>query len=116
MVFVAQALPDQPLGDLDGEVAHLAPQILLGALDVLGQLGLTNSVYGLVLNLVRRASGGPAELIGSSTSANSIPVVIASDQGAVPASQFGTWNIGTLTSITNTVTVAGDGEGKTMGQ
>jgi hypothetical protein len=39
--------------------------------------------YGQVINLVRRASGGSSELIGSSTSANSLPVVIASDQAAV---------------------------------
>lgn len=42
---------------------------------------------------------------GSATSANSSPVVIASDQGAVPASQSGTWNIATLTDITNTIDV-----------
>jgi hypothetical protein len=41
------------------------------------------TAYTLLSNLVRRASGGPVELIGSSTSANSIPVVIASDQAAV---------------------------------
>jgi hypothetical protein len=49
--------------------------------------------YGLGINLRRSASGGSAELIGSSTSATSVPVVIASDQAAVPASQSGTWTV-----------------------
>lgn len=39
--------------------------------------------YTQVVNLVRRASGGPAELIGQTTMANSIPVAIASNQGAL---------------------------------
>lgn len=58
--------------------------------------------YGLGVNLVRRASGGSAELIGSSTSANSLPVVVASDQGAIPVSQSGTWNV---TNISGTVSL-----------
>lgn len=48
------------------------------------------TVYALINNLVRRASGGPVELIGSSTSATSLPVVIASDQGAFPISSITT--------------------------
>jgi len=37
--------------------------------------------------------GGSAVSLGAKTSANSFPVVIASDQGALPASQSGTWNV-----------------------
>ncbi len=51
------------------------------------------TVYGQIVNLVRRASGGPTELIGQTTMALSLPVAIASDQGAVPASQSGTWTV-----------------------
>lgn len=53
------------------------------------------SVYGQIVTLRRTASGGPVEMIGSSTSANSLPVVIASDQGAftVNAAQSGTWTV-----------------------
>lgn len=62
--------------------------------------GLRMTQYrGLQVNL-RDSSGN--ELLGSKTSANSIPVVIASDQGAVPASQSGTWNI---TNISGTVSL-----------
>jgi hypothetical protein len=46
--------------------------------------------------------GSTAPTVGSKTSANSIPVVIASDQGAVPASQSGTWNV---TNISGTVSL-----------
>lgn len=67
------------------------------------------TVYGLVNNLVRRASGGPVELIGSSTSANSLPVVIASDQGALPIAGGktnnnaapGATNVGALSALAN---------------
>lgn len=41
-------------------------------------------------------------LLGSKTSANSIPMVIASDQAAVPASQSGTWNV---TNVSGTVSL-----------
>lgn len=49
---------------------------------------------------VRDASGN--EKLGSSTSANSIPVVVASDQGAIPVSQSGTWNV---TNVSGTVSL-----------
>ena len=42
--------------------------------------------------------------------ANSTPVVLASDQSALPSSQYGTWNVGrtwALSSITDSVTVTG---------
>jgi hypothetical protein len=37
--------------------------------------------------------GSTAPTVGSKTSANSIPVVVASDQGAIPVSQSGTWTV-----------------------
>lgn len=54
-----------------------------------GTARLTNN-RAIHVNL-RDASAN--QLLGSKTSANSIPVVIASDQGAVPASQSGTWTV-----------------------
>lgn len=42
---------------------------------------------------------------GQKLMAASTPVVLPSDQSAIPASQSGTWNIDTLTSITNDVEV-----------
>jgi hypothetical protein len=63
------------------------------------------TAYTLLSNLVRRASGGPVELIGSSTSANSIPVVIASDQAAVTVAAT---NLSTnLAQVGGTNTVTG---------
>jgi hypothetical protein len=60
------------------------------------------ALRGLHSNL-RDSSGN--ELLGSKASANSIPVVIASDQGAVPVSQSGTWTVtsnqGTAASVGN---------------
>jgi len=44
-------------------------------------------------NLRISASGGSIEAKGQQTMANSLPVTIASDQSAVPASQSGTWNV-----------------------
>lgn len=41
--------------------------------------------------------------LGQAAMVASSPVVIASNQSAVPVSQSGTWNIGTLTTITNVV-------------
>jgi hypothetical protein len=63
-----------------------------------GSIRLTNN-RAIHVNL-RDASAN--QLLGSKTSANSIPVVIASDQGAVPASQSGTWNI---TNVSGTVSL-----------
>ena len=51
------------------------------------------TVYVQVNNLVRRASGGPVELVGQATMANSLPVAIASDQGALSVAQSGTWTV-----------------------
>src|SRR5579883_317704 len=49
--------------------------------------------YVLGVNLRKSASGGSTELAGQATMTNSIPVAIASDQSAVPASQSGTWSV-----------------------
>lgn len=54
---------------------------------------------------LRDASGN--EKLGSSTSANSIPVVIASDQGAVPVSGTITANIGTTNGLALDTSVNG---------
>jgi hypothetical protein len=59
-----------------------------------------------------RLSDGTAALAGQKTSALSLPVVIASDQSALPVAthavtQSGTWNIGTVTTITGPVPVTG---------
>lgn len=54
-----------------------------------GTARLTNN-RAIHVNL-RDASAN--QLLGSKTSANSIPVVVASDQGAIPASQSGTWTV-----------------------
>lgn len=66
---------------------------------------------------------GKMPALGTATSANASPVVIASDQAAVPVSQSGSWSVGLLTgtqvighvitdsgsttAVTGTVTVAG---------
>lgn len=50
--------------------------------------------------------GGSAVALGQVTMAASIPVTLASNQSALAVSQSGTWNVGTLTSITNAVTVS----------
>lgn len=58
-----------------------------------------------------------AALDGQKTMASSLPVVIASDQTAVPASQSGTWNItnisGTISLPTNAATSAKQDTGNT---
>lgn len=40
--------------------------------------------------------GSTVPTVGSKVSANSIPVVVASDQGAIPVTQSGTWNINNI--------------------
>jgi len=51
---------------------------------------LTNSS---VVKAQLQDNAGTAITLGSKVSASSVPVVIASDQGAVPASQSGTWTV-----------------------
>lgn len=48
------------------------------------------------LNVNVSEYGGVLTTLGQKLSASSIPVVIASDQSAVPASQSGTWNINNI--------------------
>lgn len=64
-----------------------------------------DEVSGVLYPRVKLALGAPNAYdtdldTGQATMANSIPVAIASDQSAVPASQSGTWNVGTLTTVT----------------
>ena len=59
--------------------------------------------YVLGANLVRRASGGTAELIGQATMANSVPTVLASDQSAIPVTATNL-DIHDLASATDSVT------------
>lgn len=74
---------EQPVG---GVFQDTSPSLTAGQT---GAVRLTaNRAFHINL---RDASGN--EKLGSSTSANSIPVVIASDQGAVSVSQSGTWTV-----------------------
>ena len=43
--------------------------------------------------------GGTAVTLGQKAMTASVPVVLASDQTVIPASQSGTWNIGTVTTM-----------------
>jgi hypothetical protein len=44
--------------------------------------------------------GGTAIALGQTAMSGSIPVALASNQSAIPVSQSGTWNIGTVTTVT----------------
>lgn len=44
--------------------------------------------------------GSTAITLGQKAMASSLPVVLSSDQAAIPVSQSGTWNIGTVTTLT----------------
>lgn len=67
------------------------------------------STGGLYTNLDQ--VGGSAVTLGSKTSANSIPVVVASDQGAIAVSQSGTWTVqpGNTANTTPWLVVEGGG-------
>lgn len=71
------------------------------------------TIYGLITNLVRRASGGPVELIGQTTMANSVPVVFASDQSALTVATHAVTGSGTFTvdSELSTAAAASDTTG-----
>lgn len=62
----------------------------------------TRAVVGIVL---AKSGGGQLLAAGQTTMASSAPVTIASDQSAVPASQSGTWNIATVTTVTGVTNV-----------
>lgn len=49
--------------------------------------------------------GSAATTLGQKVMASSVPVVLASDQAAIPVSQSGTWNVGTVTTVTTVSTV-----------
>ncbi len=73
---------------------------------VSGTVGISNSF------LLDATFTGRINTLGQKAMAASTPVVIASDQSALTiathaVTQSGTWNIGTLTSITNPVAVTG---------
>lgn len=53
---------------------------------------------------------GKLNSLGQKASANSMPVVLASDQSAIPVSQSGTWNVG-LSTGSNTVGKVDQGAG-----
>jgi hypothetical protein len=63
---------------------------------------LTNSS---VVKAQLQDNAGTAVVLGQTTMSASLPVTIASNQSAVPASQSGTWNIGTVSTVTNVVHV-----------
>lgn len=111
----------QQLGSASIPIVLTAAQIT--TLTPLSTVAVTQSTSPWVSNVTQ--FGGSAFSLGQQLSAASLPVVltaaqittltplstVAVTQSTSPwvtsASQSGTWNIGTLTSITNTVTVAG---------
>jgi hypothetical protein len=62
----------------------------------------SNSILKASLYVKKTTAGDTVLTVGSAISANSVPVVIASDQAAVPASQSGTW-----TAVPNAGTAGG---------
>lgn len=52
-------------------------------------------------------SYNPMPPLGQAVMASSLPVVIASNQSAIPVSQSGTWNVGTVTTVTNLAQLGG---------
>ena len=55
----------------------------------------TNTILRTSLFVKKTTNADTVLALGSATSANSLPVVVASDQGAIPASQSGTWTVQT---------------------
>lgn len=53
----------------------------------------TNTILRSSLYVKKTVAGDTVLTLGSATSANSVPVVVASDQGAIPVSQSGTWTV-----------------------
>ncbi len=70
-----------------------------GSWTVTANLG---TIAGVATETTLAALSAKLNTLGQKTMANSAPVVIASDQSAVPASQSGTWNI---TNISGTVSL-----------
>jgi len=69
----------------------------------------SNSILKASLYVKKTTAGDTVLALGSATSANSVPVVIASDQGAVAVSQSGTW-----TAVPNAATSGGSTPSHTM--
>jgi hypothetical protein len=53
----------------------------------------SNTILKTSLYVKKSANADTVLALGSATSANSVPVVVASDQGAIPVSQSGTWTV-----------------------
>lgn len=128
------------LVDGAGDVADV---MLLGAAVTTSEKGLivqsiihgeSTAAPGTYVNIKSNPSGSltvestiagiDATVLGQDTMANSLPVVIASDQSAIPASQSGTWNInnvsGTVSlptgAATETTLASIDGKLNSLGQ
>lgn len=69
---------------------------------VTGAGALVVDASGTTLGTNISQYGGASTSLGAKSSASSIPVVLASDQAAIPASQSGTWNI---TNVSGTVSL-----------
>lgn len=69
------------------------------ALLLLPSIAFAQPIAGNKTDIVRY--GGTATTLGQKAMTASMPVVVSSDQSAIPTSQSGTWNITTLTGITN---------------
>lgn len=97
---------DQNYGVVGANTLRVASQIgnATGAADF-GH----GAVSAQTLRTVSVLSNGTAALAtGAGTAGTTVlRVVLPTDQTAIPATQSGTWNIGTLTSITNPVAVTG---------
>ena len=70
-----------------------------GSWTVTANLG---TIAGVATEVTLSALNAKLNTLGQKTMANSAPVVLASDQSAIPASQSGTWNI---TNISGTVSL-----------
>lgn len=73
----------------------------------------TSPVSNVNVNLVD--VGGTAITLGSKTSSASLPVVVASDQGAIPVSQSGTWNLNNISGTISLPTGAATSANQTGG-
>ncbi len=69
------------------------------------QMVMSPAAAGFYTTANLRDGGGNAVNFGQAAMAASLPVTIASNQSAVPSSQSGTWNVGTVTTVTNVVHV-----------
>lgn len=79
-----------------------------GSVTVSGTVSATQGTSPWVENLTQ--VGGSALSLGQKTSANSIPMVLSSDQSAIPVTQSGTWTVG-LSAGANTIGKVDQGTG-----